>query len=33
MTNLIRLKDCKIEEVKEIYNIADEISKGKYILL
>lgn len=31
MKNLIRLKDCKIEEVKEIYNIADEISKGKYV--
>ncbi len=30
MKNLIRLKDCRINEIKEIYDIADEISQGKY---
>lgn len=30
LKNLIRLKDYRIDEVKEIYEIADKISQGKY---
>lgn len=30
MRNLIRLTDLKLDEVYEIFNIADEISTGKY---
>ncbi len=30
MKNLIRLKDYNVDEIKEIYEIADEIIKGKY---
>lgn len=30
MKNLIRLIDYNVDEIKDIYKIADEIPKGKY---
>ena len=30
MKNLIRLTDYHIDEISEIFEIADEISEGKY---
>lgn len=30
MKNLIRLTDCAPKDVFDIFNIADEINKGKY---